>query len=232
MKRRHRPPRSKASLAEVERHRRTTRGAGRGTTADGVREIAGMLRETARLHQEAARDSAGAVLAAAEALRVAFGRGAKVLIFGNGGSAADAQHFACELVGRFLRQRRALAAIALTTDSSTMTAIANDYGFDRVFVRQIEALGTPGDVAVGISTSGTSANVLEGIRYAKARGLKTVAFTGGDGGSIGAAADVHVNVRHAVTPRVQEVHRTLIHAVCDLVERQLGTDPQSPIPSS
>jgi D-sedoheptulose 7-phosphate isomerase len=119
--------------------------------------VADMLREAARLHEQAARDSAGAVLAAVDALQAALGGGAKVLIFGNGGSAADAQHFACELVGRFLRERRALAAIALTTDSSTMTAVANDYGFDRVFARQIEALGRPGDVAVGISTSGMSA---------------------------------------------------------------------------
>jgi D-sedoheptulose 7-phosphate isomerase len=144
-----------------------------------------------------------------------------VLIFGNGGSAADAQHLACELVGRFLRDRRALPAMALTPDTTTLTAIANDYGFDRVFVRQIEALGRPGDVAVAISTSGASANVLAGLVFAKAHGLKTVAFTGGGGGPIGAAADVHVNVPHDVTPRVQEVHRTLIHAVCDVIERQI-----------
>ena len=180
-----------------------------------------MLREAARLHERAARVSARAVVAAVETLHEAIGGGAKVLIFGNGGSAADAQHFACELVGRFLRERRAVPALALTTDSSTMTAIANDYGFERVFARQIEALGRPGDVAIGISTSGTSPNVLAGLQCARARGLKTVAFTGGSGGSVGAAADVHVNVPHAVTPRVQEVHRTLIHAVCDLVERRL-----------
>jgi D-sedoheptulose 7-phosphate isomerase len=100
-----------------------------------------------------------------------------------------------------------------------------EHGFDRVFARQIEALGRPGDVAVGISTSGMSANVLEGLRCAKSRGLKTVALTGGNGGSIGAAADVHVNVPHEITPRVQEVHRTLIHAVCDLIEQQLAPIP-------
>jgi D-sedoheptulose 7-phosphate isomerase len=161
------------------------------------------------------------VLAAADTLQAAFGKGGKALIFGNGGSAADAQHFACELVGRFLRERRALPAVALTTDSSTMTAVANDYGFDRVFARQIEALGRAGDVAVGISTSGTSANVLAGLQCARSLGLRTVAFTGGSGGPIGAAVDVHVNVPHAATPRVQEVHRTLIHAVCDLIEQQL-----------
>ena len=180
-----------------------------------------MLRETARLHEQAAQDSAGSVLAVADVVTAAFEGGGKVLIFGNGGSAADAQHFACELAGRFLRERRALPALALTTDSSTITAIANDYGFDRIFVRQIEALGRPGDVAVGISTSGSSANVLAGLQAAKARGLKTVAFTGGHGGSIGAAADVQVNVPQGTTPRVQELHRTLIHAVCDLIESGL-----------
>lgn len=187
-----------------------------------VKAVEGMLRDAARLHERAAGESVDGVLAAADVMLAAFGSGAKVLIFGNGGSAADAQHFACELVGRFLRERRALPAMALTADTTQVTAIANDYGFDRVFVRQIEAHGRPGDVAVGISTSGTSANVLAGLQYAKSRGLKTVAFTGGNGGSIGAAADVHVNVPHDLTPRIQEVHRTLIHAVCDLIEQQIG----------
>ena len=195
-------------------------------SGDRASAVAATLREAAHLHETAARVSAGAVAAAVETLSAALGSGGKVLIFGNGGSAADAQHFACELVGRFLRERQALAAIALTTDASTMTAVANDYGFDRVFVRQIEALGRPGDVAIGISTSGSSANVLAGVQYAKSRGLKTVAFTGGNGGPIGAAADVHVNVPHALTPRVQEVHRTLIHAVCDQIERELAIDPE------
>ena len=195
-------------------------------SGDRASAVAATLREAARLHETAARESAGAVAAAVETLSAALGSGGKVLIFGNGGSAADAQHFACELVGRFLRERQALAAIALTTDTSTMTAVANDYGFDRVFVRQIEALGRPGDVAIGISTSGSSANVLAGVQYAKSRGLKTVAFTGGNGGPIGAAADVHVNVPHALTPRVQEVHRTLIHAVCDQIERELAINPK------
>jgi D-sedoheptulose 7-phosphate isomerase len=188
-------------------------------------QVEEMLRETARLYERAAVESAASVVAAAGVLQTAFASGAKALIFGNGGSAADAQHFACELVGRFLRRRRALPAIALTVDSSTMTAIANDYGFDRVFVRQIEALGHSGDVAVAISTSGGSANVLAGLHCAKSLGLKTVAFTGGSGGPIGAAADVHVNVPHGVTPRIQEVHRALIHAVCHLIESQLEPHP-------
>jgi D-sedoheptulose 7-phosphate isomerase len=184
-----------------------------------------MLREAARLHERAARESADAVVAVVDVLTAAFDGGGKVLIFGNGGSAADAQHLACELVGRFLRDRRALPAVALTSDTTTLTAVANDYGFDRVFARQIEALGKPGDVAVGISTSGSSANVLAGLQLAKSRGLKTVAFTGGNGGAIGSAADVHVNVPHSVTPRIQEVHRTLIHAVCDLIESGLAPNP-------
>jgi D-sedoheptulose 7-phosphate isomerase len=188
---------------------------------DRVALVEGMLRDAARLHDRMAIEAGTAVIAAADVMLEAFGRGAKVLIFGNGGSAADAQHFACELVGRFLRNRRALPAIALTPDTTTLTAIANDYGFDQVFVRQLEALGRQGDVAVAISTSGASANVLAGLQYARSRGLKTVAFTGGSGGPVGAAADVHVNVPHDLTPRVQEVHRALIHAVCDVVERQI-----------
>ena len=130
---------------------------------DRVKAVESVLRDAARLHERTAGASVGAVVAVADAMLSAFGSGAKVLIFGNGGSAADAQHFACELVGRFLRERRALAAMALTADTTAMTAIANDYGFDRVFVRQIEAHGRPGDIAVGISTSGTSANVLAGL---------------------------------------------------------------------
>jgi len=183
------------------------------------------LREAARLHELMARDSAEIVVAAAEAMRSVFSAGGQALIFGNGGSAADAQHFACELVGRFLRERRALPAVALTTDTSTLTAIANDYGFDRVFVRQIEAIGRPGDIAVGISTSGSSGNVLAGLQFARSRGLKTIALTGGDGGQVGVVADIHVNVPHEMTPRVQEVHRTLMHAVCLLIESQLGPNP-------
>jgi D-sedoheptulose 7-phosphate isomerase len=190
-------------------------------TGESTKAVSEMLREAARLHDRVADQSTGAVVAAADLMLAAFARGSKVLIFGNGGSAADAQHFACELVGRFLRDRRALSAMALTADTAQITAIANDYGFDRVFVRQLEAHGRPGDVAVGISTSGMSPNVLAGLQYAKSCGLSTVAFTGGSGGAIGAAVEVHVNVPHDLTPRVQEVHRTLIHAVCDLIEQRM-----------
>jgi D-sedoheptulose 7-phosphate isomerase len=188
---------------------------------NAINLVANALRECARLHEQAAVESPAAVAAVAAALQSAFAQDRKVLMFGNGGSALDAQHFAAELVGRFARERRALAAISLTTDTSILTSVANDYAYERVFARQVEALGRAGDVAVGISTSGTSANVLAALQAAKARGMTTVAFTGRDGGAIGAMVDVHVNVPHAVTARVQEVHRSLIHAVCALVEQDL-----------
>jgi D-sedoheptulose 7-phosphate isomerase len=180
-----------------------------------------ILRDSAALLEQSARRSVEGVVAAAETLKRTFAAGGQLLVFGNGGSALDAQHFAAELVGRFSRERRALAAIALTTDTSIITSVANDYSYDKVFTRQIEALGRRGDVAWGISTSGTSRNVLEALRFAKSRGLSTIALTGRDGGTIGPAADLHLNVPHQVTARIQEVHRTLIHAVCELVEREV-----------
>ena len=173
---------------------------------------------TILLHERVRQMELTPVTRAAEAIGEAFARGGRLFVFGNGGSAADAQHMAAEMVGRFARDRRALPALALTTDSSVLTSVANDYSFERVFVRQIEALGRPGDVAFGISTSGNSANVLKAIDTATAGRLKTVALTGGDGGLIGAAAEIHINVPDASTARVQEVHRTLIHVICELVE--------------
>jgi D-sedoheptulose 7-phosphate isomerase len=158
------------------------------------------------------------VVKAAEAIRDACAAGGKVLTFGNGGSAADAQHLAAELVGRFERDRPGLAAVALSSDPSVLTSVANDYGFARLFARQIEALGRAGDVAFAISTSGESANVLEGIRTASARGLRTIALTGRTGGSLAAAVEIHVNVPDDAAARVQEVHITLIHAICRIVE--------------
>jgi phosphoheptose isomerase len=142
-------------------------------------------------------------------------------VFGNGGSAADAQHFAAELVGRFEEERQGLAAIALTSNSSIVTAVANDYGYETVFARQIEALGRDGDVAFGISTSGRSRNIEAALAAAKARGLVTIALTGRDGGRLGSDSDIHLNVPESSAARVQEVHRTIIHAICSLVERGL-----------
>jgi len=182
--------------------------------------VARTLAESARLHEDA-RSAAGPAAAAAEAMIASLRRGGRILACGNGGSAADAEHFAAELVGRFEQERRALAAIALTADASVVTAIGNDYGFARVFARQVEALGNPGDVLLGITTSGGSPNVLEAIAAARAGGLTTVALTGRDGGAAGAAADIHVNVPGTRTARVQEVHRTLLHAMCEIVEREL-----------
>jgi len=184
--------------------------------AGRVRQI---LADAAALHERLQTTGIEPVVRAAEAIVNALGLDGRVLVFGNGGSAAEAQHFAAELSGRFERDRRALAAVALTTDTSVLTAIGNDFGFDRVFARQVEALGRAGDVALAISTSGASPNVLEGVRAARAAGLVTVALTGRDGGPLGREVDVHVNVPHSSTARVQEAQLTLLHAICDLVER-------------
>ena len=177
--------------------------------------------ETIRLHEAARRGSQADLLRVVDLLAAAFRHGRRVLVFGNGGSASDAQHVAAEFVGRFQKERRAVAAIALTTDTSILTAIGNDDAFDRVFARQIEALGEPGDVAIGITTSGGSKNVLKAFTVAKERGLTTVAVTGCDGGEAGRIADVHLNVPDRSTARVQEVHRTLLHVICELVEETL-----------
>ena len=175
------------------------------------------LAATIALH-ERMRADLGPTLAAAEALSDALRAGGKLLVFGNGGSASDAQHLSAELVGRFMKERAAMPAIALTVDTSILTAIANDYAYDQVFVRQIEALGRPGDVAMGISTSGESPNVIAALQAARARGLKTIALTGRGGGGVGRAADIHVNVPDQSTARVQEVHRTLLHVMCEVIE--------------
>ena len=179
------------------------------------------LADAARLHEQAREASVPAAVAAAELMVAALRAGGKILVCGNGGSASDAQHFAAELVGRFERERRALPSLALTTDTSILTAIANDYAYDRVFARQVEALGRAGDVLLGISTSGGSHNVLEAFAAAKQARVTTIALTGRDGGAVGAAADIHINVPSPSTARTQEVHRTLMHAMCELVEREL-----------
>jgi phosphoheptose isomerase len=171
------------------------------------------------LHEQMLAGDPQPVLEAASAIVRSLKGGGKLLVFGNGGSAADAQHVASELVNRFERARGALAAMALTTDASVVSSIANDDAFGRVFARQIEALGREGDVALGISTSGASPNVVAALDAARGRRLQTIALTGCDGGAVGRAAAVHVNVPSRSTARVQEVHRTLLHIVCDLVER-------------
>lgn len=159
------------------------------------------------------------------ALVDAYRAGGKLLIFGNGGSAADAQHIAAEFVGRFYVQRRALPAMALTVNSSALTAIGNDFGFEAVFERQVEAFGRPGDVAIGLSTSGNSPNVVAGLRAARAGGLVTVAMTGSSGGRMAAEADHCVTIPSADTPRIQEAHILLGHIWSEMVEQALFGTP-------
>lgn len=154
-------------------------------------------------------------------LQDALAAGRKLLVMGNGGSAADAQHFAAEIIGRFKMERPALPAIALTTDSSVLTAIGNDYGFEAVFSRQVEGLGLQGDVVFGISTSGNSANVLAALSKARELGCKTIALLGRDGGTIKNVADISIIVPSNDTPRIQEGHITIIHIICDLLEKRI-----------
>jgi phosphoheptose isomerase len=186
--------------------------------------------ETSAAHQRFAVRSLTSLAAAAAAVSSAVTNGRKVLAFGNGGSATDAQHLVAELVGRFEGERRPLAGIALTCDSAIVTAISNDYGYDHVFARQIEALGCDGDVAIGISTSGQSKNVESALCAAKSRGMLTIALTGRDGGRMGAAADIHLNVAESATPRVQEVHRTILHAMCTLIDIHVRSASADPAP--
>ncbi len=180
--------------------------------------VASMLAEAAALHERIRKGRLEPVVAAADAIIASLKSGGKLLLFGNGGSAADAQHVAAELVGRFQHDRAALAAVALTTDTSVLTSIGNDDSYERVFARQVEALGRAGDVAFGISTSGLSPNVISALETAKAKGLRTVGLTGRDGGHVGKVVEIHVNVPAESAARVQEVHRTLLHAICELVE--------------
>jgi D-sedoheptulose 7-phosphate isomerase len=159
----------------------------------------------------------------------AFKRGKKLMLCGNGGSAADAQHIAAEFVNRFQRERQPLPALALTTDTSIITSIANDYGYDEVFSKQIEALGMKGDILLAISTSGSSGNIVSAIRAAREKGLYTAGFTGGDGGKMGSLVDIVLMVESDRTPRIQEVHILAGHIVCELVEYMMfKEDSDSP----
>jgi len=164
------------------------------------------------------------IVALADALATSLRRGGQVFFFGNGGSAADAQHLAAELVGRYYLERRPLAATALSVNTSALTAIGNDYSFEEVFARQLEAAGRPGDVAVGLSTSGNSPNVVEALRVARLKGMVTVALTGGGGGAVRNMADHWLPAPSEDTPRIQEAHILIGHIVCELVERALVAD--------
>lgn len=182
---------------------------------------AGVLRHGADLRVRLIDTCLDGLLQLSDRVAQAISEGGQSLWFGNGGSAADAQHIAGELVGRFMLERRGYAAIALTTDTSVMTSIANDYGWEGVFARQVEALGRAGDVAVGISTSGNSPNVVRGIEAAKAGGLFTAALLGGSGGKLREMVDLAIVVPDSSTPRIQECHITLGHLLCELVEKAL-----------
>ncbi len=188
--------------------------------------------DSADLKYQAAPVLSKPIADAVQALLTCVTGGGKVLVCGNGGSAADAQHFAAEFVGRFERERPELAAIALTTDSSVMTAIANDYGFDVIFSRQVRALGQAGDVLLAISTSGNSANVLKAIEAAHEREMVVIGLSGRDGGKMTPAlrdTDVHICVPHERTARIQEVHLLTLHCLCDAVDTQLLGDLENPL---
>ena len=189
-----------------------------------TQRVAEHFAESIQAKQQAAQVLAQPTAQAAELLFNALANDGKFLICGNGGSAADAQHFAAEMTGRFEKERMELAAIALTTDTSALTAIGNDYGFDHIFSKQVRALGRAGDVLVGISTSGNSGNVIEAIKAAHQNGMKIIALTGRDGGKIAhllKEGDVLLNIPYPRTARIQEVHILLIHAMCDCIDTML-----------
>lgn len=186
--------------------------------------VAAHFEESIKAKQLAKEVLTDASAQAAQLMFEALANDGKILACGNGGSAADAQHFAAEMTGRFEKERMELAAVALTTDTSALTAIGNDYGFDHIFSKQVRALGRTGDVLIGISTSGNSSNVVEAIKAAHDCGMKVVAFTGRDGGKIAAMlkdSDVLLNVPYQRTARIQEVHILLIHAICDCIDTML-----------
>lgn len=186
------------------------------------REIAKRLEESARLKEAIAKTMISQIEQMAVLIIAAYKAGGKVVLFGNGGSAADAQHIAGELVHKILFKRQALPAIALTTNTSILTAAANDDGYVTVFSRQVEALVDKNDIVIGISTSGDSPNVIEGIKMAKIKDAKTVGLTGGSGGRLAEVADLVLTIPSDNTPRIQEAHITIGHIVCELVEEELA----------
>jgi len=191
--------------------------------AGGAMEFVKICREIAAVLEEFFRTKGGVVEAVVSAIIKSLRSGGKILLFGNGGSAAEAQHFAAELINKFLKERGALPAISLTTDTSTITSIGNDMSFDRIFSRQIEALGRKGDVAIALSTSGNSPNIIEGLKAAKKIGMVTIALTGEGGGKLavtpGAAPDYLLDVPSTSTPRIQEVHLVVLHIIAEEIEK-------------
>ncbi|HLH09760.1 MAG TPA: D-sedoheptulose 7-phosphate isomerase [Terriglobales bacterium] len=186
-------------------------------TRDDVRRI---VQESLSVKQAVLNDSSllQTIMTLGQEMSRALAAGRKILLFGNGGSAADAQHIAAELVGRFSRERRALPALALTTNTSTVTAVGNDYSYDRIFARQVEAFGASGDVAIGISTSGKSPNVIEAIRVAESIGMLTAGMTGASGRDLAELVDYCLRVPSEKTPRIQEAHILIGHILCEIVD--------------
>ena len=187
---------------------------------DRLTIISEILEDSLRVKRASIQANADRISQGADVLAACLSGGHKILIFGNGGSAADAQHIAAEFVNRFRIERPPLAALALTTDTSVLTSIGNDYHFDEVFEKQVRALGVKNDVAWGISTSGNSPNVIKAIRSARAQGLKTIGMTG-QGGQLAECADLVLTVESSVTARIQETHITMGHLLCELVDRIL-----------
>jgi len=178
--------------------------------------------ESIEVKQETLKKNLGQIINAAETIIKAFKGGHKLFFCGNGGSAADSQHIAAEFVGRFQKERKAWPAIALTTDSSALTALGNDYTFDIVFSRQLQALGQKGDVLIAISTSGNSKNVLEAVKQAKTIGMTSIGVTGGKGGQLAAQSDIAIIAASPKTARIQESHLVIFHTICELVENTLA----------
>ena len=187
-----------------------------------LQEVLNSFRSGTDLRKQVARDCGENIVDAAMLIARCLRGGGKLLLFGNGGSAADAQHLAAEFVGRFRIERQALPAIALTTDSSILTAVGNDYGFDQIFARQVQALGRPGDVAIGISTSGNSPNVTSAITQAAKQELKTIGLAGKDGGCLAKCVDISITVASSNVAMIQECHITIGHILCELVENELS----------
>ncbi|MFZ5799847.1 MAG: D-sedoheptulose-7-phosphate isomerase [Candidatus Omnitrophota bacterium] len=183
--------------------------------------IEDVLNESIFVKENTLQSQKEIIVSIAKAMIKSLKNGGKIIFCGNGGSAADSQHLAAEIVGRFQKDRRALAAVALSTDTSIITSLANDFGFDTVFSRQVEALAKKGDVLVAISTSGNSANILAAVLAAKKKGVITVAFAGGEGGKLAKLCDISLIVPSHVTARVQETHITVGHAICQLIEKEI-----------
>ena len=187
--------------------------------------IVKIFKDSSRLKEEFVNENLSGIVRVIEAVTSALKSGNKILLFGNGGSAADAQHIAGEFVNRFLIERPPLPAISLSTDVSVITSIGNDYDFSEIFSKQVRAIGQPGDVAWGISTSGKSPNVIKALEMAKKIGMVTIGFTGKDGGDIAPMVDYSLNVPSNSTPRVQEVHITVAHVICEMIDFKLFQRP-------